>query len=133
MTIQEISKLPLGTKVYKIWNGEIHSFQTLAFDAKDSNYFYLISGNNHTDAQGYYLPTSGGIWESDYVKAKEIMWQQIIDQVESKNRIYFEGTKDVDFREVKEKYELGDLKFEPENASSEFVDGINYVLDKLKK
>ena len=132
MTIQEISQLPLGTKIYKIWNGDIRSYETLAFDTKKPDYFYLISGLNHSEAIGYYLPTAGGIWETDYNKAKEEAWKQVVENLHSKNRIYFEGAKNVDFREVKNKYELGDLKFDSTNASPEFVDGINYVLDKLQ-
>lgn len=132
MTIQEVTQLPLGTKVYKVFDGEIRSYETLAFDSKRPDYFYLISGLNHTDTVGYYLPSAQGEWESDYEKAKELMWEQTIKKVISKNRIYFEGEKSLDFRDIKEKYELGDLQFDTTNASPEFIDGINYILDKLK-
>jgi hypothetical protein len=96
MTLREISKLPAGTKVYEIVNGEIRPYTILAFDVKDPNYFYLISGYNHCDAVGHYLPTANGHWEEDYDKAKQAMWFQNVQKLKSKNEIYFEGKKDID-------------------------------------
>lgn len=93
-TIQSIITLPLGTKVYRVWNGDIKSFVTLGAHPKyPDKYFYLISGESVLDTIGIFLSTNTDFWTNSYETAKEEMWRQTLNKVNTINNIYFEGKK----------------------------------------
>jgi hypothetical protein len=100
MTSQEITELPLGTKVYLIYNGVIKSFRTIGFNPKYSNYFYLQSDGSVSDVKTLYTDSSefkNSHWETDYEKSKEVMWKQLKEMMKSINNIYFEDKMDMNF------------------------------------
>ena len=99
MTTNEITKLELGTKVYLIRNARIEQYTTLSFSPKKPVYFYLISGLNVTETKCLYLSNDNDLhWEIDYEKAKEVMWEQLVENVKSINDTYFNGQKSLNFK-----------------------------------
>lgn len=93
-TIQSIIALPLGTKVYRVWNGSIKSFTTLGVHPKYSDtYFYLIDGDDVLSTTGVFIKNNTDFWTDNYETAKEEMWRQTLNKVNSINNIYFEGSK----------------------------------------
>lgn len=98
MKTEEIIKLPLGTKVYLIHNAEISSYVTLGYHPNHKDYFYLQSKLSISDTMCLYLKKEDYyIWEIDYDKAKEIMWEQFKDVVKSKNKIFMGNKKSINF------------------------------------
>jgi hypothetical protein len=100
MTSQEITQLPLGTKVYLIVDAKIIKYRTIGFNPRYSNYFYLQSDGSVSDVQTLYIDSQefkNSHWETDYEKAKEVMWKQLKERVKSINDIYFENKMDINF------------------------------------
>lgn len=80
MTTKEITELPLGSKVYLIKDAEITTYITL----HDTLCLYLKSNTER-------------VWETDYEKAKEIMWEQLQQKVKNINSNYFNNSKSTTF------------------------------------
>lgn len=98
MTIQEITNLPLGTKVYLIKDAKISKFITLAYHPKNDNYFYLIDDLSVMSVKCIYIPNSSVLhFELDYELAKKVMWEQLKDRVKSINQSYMEGKESLNF------------------------------------
>lgn len=94
MTAQDLLTLPLGTKVYRVHNANITAFTILGLHPKyPEKYLYLISHYSVTDAHGIYIPSDNYFYTDNYDQAKEIMWNQTIDNLYSTNNIYFKGAK----------------------------------------
>lgn len=103
MTTKEITELPLGTIVFLINDAKIESWQTLAFNPKYPVYFYLFGKGSVTNTKCLCLDFEANtsdkhlVWETDYEKAKEIMWKQLKRKVMAINEIYREGKEDLNF------------------------------------
>ena len=97
MTPTELSKLPLGTKVYRISDGNLKPFKTLGFHPTHKQYFYLVSEDNASDTICFYLPIADKnldiAWETDYDEAREQIWEQTIRNAKSINSIWMDGKK----------------------------------------
>jgi len=98
MTIHDIIKLPLGTKVYYVIRGEIRKWVTLGMNPKNDRYFYFYSNGDVSETKCVYLCSEDreGVWEVDYDVAKEVMWEQLVSEVKTKNLIYMNGSKNLD-------------------------------------
>lgn len=103
MTTKEITQLPLGSKVFLIQNAEIQAWQTIGFHPAHPLYFYLSGNGSISKTKCLWLDSSQSnfdnrlVWEKDYEKAKEVMWEQLKRVVESKNKIFMDNQKVVDF------------------------------------
>jgi hypothetical protein len=103
MTSKEITELPLGTKVFLINDAKIESWITLAFNPNYPFYFYLWGNGSVTKTKCLFLDFEANhgdknlIWETDYEKAKEIMWKQLKRKVMAINEIYMSGEEDLNF------------------------------------
>ena len=96
MSIHEIIKLPLGTKIYRIYEGKIKAMCLLAPCPKfPDKYFYFINDYAHTDSFGVYIPKDNYHYEVEYEIAKEVMWEQKIEELEDVNEVYFNNKKEL--------------------------------------
>lgn len=98
MTIHDIIKLPLGTKVYYISRGEIRKWVTLGMNPRNDQYFYFYNDGDVSSTKCVYLGSEDrvGVWEVDYGVAKEVMWEQLVIEVRVKNVLYMDGSKNLD-------------------------------------
>jgi hypothetical protein len=99
MTLKEVSKLPPGTKVHFIVGGTIKHFRVLSINPNYENILYLYSDGNFNDVESFLTDNDSNTWETDYEKAKETMWKQIIERAKSINNIYFNNKKSLNFEE----------------------------------
>ena len=96
MKLKEITFLELtpGQLVYKIINGEITSYNYLGIHPKYKECIIMGSTNNVFKAKVFHVSQHvSTIWEVDYEIAKEIMWEQLLNNLNSVNETYFEGLK----------------------------------------
>ena len=95
MKLEEFLEKPVGTKIYKVLGGYVQPYFILINPTGShlGHYFYLVNGGKVSDAFGVYLPNDNDFWTDNYDDAKEEMWKQTLKQLESKNRIYFNGLK----------------------------------------
>lgn len=103
MQTKEIIKLELGTKVFLIQDAEIQSWQTIGFHPKFPQYFYLAGNGSVEKTKCLFLDGNVNYsvnnlhWETDYEKAKEEMWRQLKNKVQSINKIYMNGKESLNF------------------------------------
>lgn len=96
MNVHEIIKKEVGTKVYHIHRGEMKKWILFGYHPRNDKYYYFISDSNCNNVMCMYLGTDGvGDWVVDYNDAKEIMWSQMVIEMRSINRIYFDGVKEL--------------------------------------
>jgi hypothetical protein len=94
MTIQEVSNLESGIKIYQVNGTIISGFITLANHPKGLKYTYLINDNCVGNVTGFYLGRENDTYFTlSYDDAKEKMWENLKKQVESTNRIFMNGVK----------------------------------------
>ena len=102
MTTEEMIKLPAGTKVYHIEDAKITAFLIFTHHPKHPDYFYLIHSSSVNSVKVLYLKSNAFlkyIWETDYEKAKEIMWEQLKQKVITTNAIYMNDSKSINFED----------------------------------
>jgi hypothetical protein len=92
LTIKEVMELPIDTKVYKVTNGKITPMRVLVKNKRE-DIFYFVSDANYSANISTYIPNDRYDYFTDYVLAKEEMWKQLMENVASINKIYFENTK----------------------------------------
>ena len=99
MKIEEIIKLPLGTKVFLVENAEIQAWQTLGFHPVYKKYFYLCGNGSVEKVKTINLDKKyeNSVWETDYDMAKQLMWEQLKKKVSVINDIYMKGEKVISF------------------------------------
>lgn len=95
MTIQEVKNIDVGTVIYKIFNAEITPWIYLGPHPAYSSYIGVGSKGNVSKAEYKFLDAkyTNEVWETDYDKAKEEMWRQLMRKVDIVNKVYFDGTK----------------------------------------
>ena len=112
MTTKEIINLELGTKVFLIHNAEISAWQTIGFHPKYKQYFYLVGNGSVENTKCLFLgggnnhSTNNLHWETDYDKAKEVMWKQLKHKVKSINQVYMDSKESLNFEENPVEYPL---------------------------
>lgn len=114
MKLKEFINAKVGTKIYRVSDGSIKSWFTLSNPTGThlGSYFYLVNGGKVLDAEGFYLPNhDNDFWTDSYDDAKEEMWKQEIERLKSKNRIFFNNSKNL-IEDVLPKYDphFGDDK-----------------------
>jgi len=98
MNIQEVSKLKAGTKVYKVQGAKITGYYVLSTHPKGYDYVYLIHDDDVRDCTGFFLNMDlNTYFTTDYLEAKEKMWEQLQNKVNHINENYMKGTKSVSF------------------------------------
>jgi hypothetical protein len=101
MTTKQITELALGTKVFLIRNAEIQAWETIGFHPKNRLYFYLAGNGSIEKTKCLFLDAKHESlqWETDYEKAKEVMWGQLKEKVSAINKIYMDNKKHFNFIE----------------------------------
>jgi len=100
MTAAEITKLPLGSMVFLIHEAKIEAWETLGFHPKYNQYFYLCGNGSISKTKTLFTGSSEfqqSVWETDYDKARQIMWEQLKKKIYSINMIYMEGKESLNF------------------------------------
>ena len=96
LTIHDVMKLPIGTKVYRVSGGEITQLNTLC---KHPRYdiFYFVLNSDVTDTASTSIRKDNHEYFTDYDSAKECMWKQLQEKMKSINEIYFDNKKSISY------------------------------------
>jgi len=101
MNILEVANLEPNTKVYRVAGTKVDSFIVLGKHPDSSkHYVYLISGYSVSEVVSFYLKNSienNTFFTTSYEEAKKRMWENLKEEVSSKNRIYMGGKESLDF------------------------------------
>lgn len=92
LTIKEVMELPAGTKVYRVFNGDIRSMHVLA-KHPSIDIFYFISNSDVSNTFSTYIPKDNHAYFTNYNSAKECMWDQLVHSINTVNKVYFDNSK----------------------------------------
>jgi hypothetical protein len=101
-TKEGLEKIPLGTKLYFVQHHKIRGWYYVGPNPAPGceNYQMFISDADVSQGMGLHIPTYlkqiPHIY-TEYSEAKEAMWEQLVDTVQTANEIYFKNEKYVNF------------------------------------
>ena len=102
MTIKEVTLLKPGTSIYKVTAGKISEYWYIGRHPKSENSVILGSALS-VDVVKVFHPRiyRDSVWETDYEVAKEKMWLASVEELNTINDAYFDGSKDLKTLEIK--------------------------------